>query len=54
VAANDLVYGACFHDWVMLSSRAEETGWLEGFLAYARERVEVLTYTEYWRRVTGS
>lgn len=54
VAEQDLVYGACFHDWVMLASREEETGWLRGFLTYARDRgVEVTTYTDYWRRVTG-
>ena len=53
-AAHDLVYGACFHDWVALASRARETGWLAGFLAYARAReVEVTTYTDYWRRCTG-
>jgi peptidoglycan/xylan/chitin deacetylase (PgdA/CDA1 family) len=54
VAANDLVYGACFHDWVMLASDERRVGWLRGFLRYAAERgVEVTTYTDYWRRVTG-
>jgi peptidoglycan/xylan/chitin deacetylase (PgdA/CDA1 family) len=54
VATNDLVYGACFHDWVMLASDERRVGWLRGFLRYAAERgVEVTTYTEYWRRVTG-
>lgn len=51
VAANDLVYGVCFHDWVMLAADEERTGWVRGFLSYAKERVEVLTYTDYWRRV---
>ena len=53
VAEHDLVYGACFHDWVMLASDVRRVGWLRGFLRYARERgVEVTTYTDYWRRVT--
>jgi len=53
VAENDLVYGACFHDWVMLASDERRVGWLRGFLRYAHERgVEVTTYTDYWRRVT--
>jgi peptidoglycan/xylan/chitin deacetylase (PgdA/CDA1 family) len=55
VADGDLVYGACFHDWVALASDEEHVGWLRGFLQYARERgVEVTTYTEYWRRSTGA
>jgi peptidoglycan/xylan/chitin deacetylase (PgdA/CDA1 family) len=54
VAERDLVYGACFHDWVMLAADEEQVGWLRGFLAYARERgVEVTTYTDYWRRVAA-
>ena len=53
VVANDLVYGACFHDWVAVASREEQTGWIRGFLTYALERgAEVTTYTDYWRRVT--
>ena len=51
IVEQDLVYGTCFHDWVMLASREEEVGWLRGFLEYAVSRgVEVLTYTEHWRR----
>jgi peptidoglycan/xylan/chitin deacetylase (PgdA/CDA1 family) len=54
VADSDLVYGACFHDWVALASDERRVGWLRGFLRYAAERgVEVTTYTNYWRRVTG-
>jgi peptidoglycan/xylan/chitin deacetylase (PgdA/CDA1 family) len=50
IADSDTVYGACFHDWVVLASNEPETGWLRGFLAHARARgVEVTTYTEYWR-----
>lgn len=55
VADNDLVFGACFHDWVMLASDERTVGWLRGFFRYARERgVEVTTYTDYWRRATGA
>jgi hypothetical protein len=54
IVEHDLVYGACFHDWVMLASDEERVGWLRGFLSYALERgVEVLTYTDYWRRTQG-
>lgn len=53
VADNDLVYGACFHDWVMLASDERHVGWLRGFLEYAKQRgVEVTTYTDFWRRIT--
>ncbi len=55
VAAADLVYGACFHDWVAVASDERRVGWIRGFLRYALDRgVEVTTYTDYWRRVTGS
>jgi hypothetical protein len=55
IAENDLVYGACFHDWVALASDERRVGWLRGFLRYAVEQgVEVTTYTDYWRRVTGA
>jgi peptidoglycan/xylan/chitin deacetylase (PgdA/CDA1 family) len=51
IAESDTVYGACFHDWVVLASDEARTGWLRGFLEHARERgVEVTTYSEYWRR----
>jgi hypothetical protein len=55
IAEHDLVYGACFHDWVMLASDERRVGWLQGFLRYAVEQgVEVTTYTDYWRRLTSS
>ena len=55
IVEHDLVYGACFHDWVALASNEEETGWLRGFLTYARDRgVELTTYTDYWRRISRS
>ncbi len=55
IVEKDLVYASCFHEWALLSSDEESTGWLRGFLQYARERgVEVLTYTDYWRRQTAT
>ena len=55
VAERDLVYGACFHDWVAIASDERRVGWLRGFFRYAQEKgVEVTTYTDYWRRVTGA
>ena len=55
VAEHDLVYGACFHDWVMLASDERRVGWLRGFLRYAQRRgVEVTTYTDYWRSASTS
>jgi peptidoglycan/xylan/chitin deacetylase (PgdA/CDA1 family) len=54
VAEQDIVYGACFHDWVAIASDERKTGWLRGFFTYAKEKgVEVTTYTDYWRRATG-
>jgi hypothetical protein len=53
VVDQDLVYGVCFHEWAALSANEEGTGWIRGFLRHAEKRgVEVLTYTDYWRRVT--
>jgi len=55
IAERDLVYGACFHDWVTVASDERRVGWLRGFLAYAHERgVEVTTYTDYWQRFAGA
>jgi peptidoglycan/xylan/chitin deacetylase (PgdA/CDA1 family) len=54
IADADLVYGACFHDWVAVASDERRVGWLRGFLRYAVEQgVEVTTYTDYWRRATA-
>ena len=38
IAERDLVYGACFHDWVAIASDERRVGWLRGFLRYAREQ----------------
>jgi peptidoglycan/xylan/chitin deacetylase (PgdA/CDA1 family) len=54
IVERDLVYGACFHDWVAIASDERRVGWLRAFLRYAVERgVEVTTYTDYWRRTAG-
>lgn len=53
VAERNLVFGACFHDWALLASDERRVGWLRGFLAYAKKRVAVMTYTEYWRDWTA-
>jgi peptidoglycan/xylan/chitin deacetylase (PgdA/CDA1 family) len=53
-AERDLVYGACFHDWAVLAADEERTGWIRGAIEHAQSRgVEVLSYTEYWRRSAG-
>jgi peptidoglycan/xylan/chitin deacetylase (PgdA/CDA1 family) len=50
-AERDAVYGTCFHDWAVLAADEERTGWIRGAIEHARERrVEVLGYTDYWRR----
>ena len=55
VVQDDLVYGACFHDWVAMASDEHRVGWIRGFLRCALDRgVEVTTYTDYWRRVTSA
>jgi peptidoglycan/xylan/chitin deacetylase (PgdA/CDA1 family) len=55
IVARNLVYGACFHDWVAIASDERKLGWLRGFLRYAVEQgVEVTTYTEYWRQAAGA
>ena len=49
------MYGVCFHEWAMVSSDARGSGWLREFLSYAIEReVEILSYTDYWRRVSAA
>ena len=55
IADTDLVYAACFHDWAVLSADEAATGWIRGFLERALQRgVEVITYTEYWRRAAAA
>ncbi len=50
--SQNLVYGACFHDWTMLRYREEETGWVAALLSHAAaSATEVLTYTAYYERM---
>ncbi|MCI0634439.1 MAG: polysaccharide deacetylase family protein [Actinobacteria bacterium] len=54
IVEQDLVYGVCFHEWAALSANEEGTSWIRGFLEYAlQRRVEITTYTDYWRRASG-
>jgi hypothetical protein len=49
---DDLVYGACFHDWTMLRYREEETQWVSSMLSHAKvSAAEVLTYSDYYERM---
>jgi peptidoglycan/xylan/chitin deacetylase (PgdA/CDA1 family) len=55
VVEHDLVFATAFHDWVAVVADEEGTGWIRGLLAYALERgVEIMSYTDYWAKVTGS
>jgi peptidoglycan/xylan/chitin deacetylase (PgdA/CDA1 family) len=55
IVEHDLVFATAFHDWVAVVADEEGTGWIRGLLAYAQERgVEIMSYTEYWARLTGS
>ncbi len=55
VAAHDYVYGVCFHEWVAVTAREDQTHYIRGFLEYAQERqVEVLSYSDYYRRLTAT
>lgn len=51
IVQDDLVYGACFHDWAQLRYRETETRWVAGLLGRARSQgVEVLSYADYHLR----
>jgi peptidoglycan/xylan/chitin deacetylase (PgdA/CDA1 family) len=51
IVAEDLVYGACFHDWTQVAYRETETAWVRGLIEYALERgVEVLSYRQFYER----
>lgn len=51
IVDEDLVYGACFHEWAMLLYDEEGTGWVRGLLEYALERgVDVMSYGDYYAR----
>lgn len=51
IVDQDLVYGACFHEWAMLLYDEAGTGWARGMMEYALERgVEVMSYGDYYAR----
>jgi peptidoglycan/xylan/chitin deacetylase (PgdA/CDA1 family) len=51
IVRDDLVYGACFHDWAQLRYREAETGWVRSLMEYAQANgVETLSYRQYYLR----
>lgn len=51
IVEQDLVYGACFHDWTQLAYNETRTQWVRGMLEYALDRgVEVLSYKQFYER----
>lgn len=51
IVRDDLVYGACFHDWAQLRYRETETGWVRSLMEYARATgTETLSYRQYYLR----
>jgi peptidoglycan/xylan/chitin deacetylase (PgdA/CDA1 family) len=54
VADRDLVFATAFHEWCAVEANEEGTGWIRGLIEHARRReVEIMTYTDYWRRCTA-
>jgi peptidoglycan/xylan/chitin deacetylase (PgdA/CDA1 family) len=54
IADHDLVYATAFHDWVAVEADEAGTGWIRGMLEHARTRgVEIMSYTDYWTKLTG-
>jgi hypothetical protein len=50
IVADDLVYGACFHDWAQIRYRETETRWVANLMEYAvAQGVAVLSYADYHR-----
>jgi peptidoglycan/xylan/chitin deacetylase (PgdA/CDA1 family) len=55
VAEHDYVYGVCFHEWVLVAARQDQSHYIRTFLEYARARnVECLSYANYYRRRAAS
>lgn len=51
IVEEDLVYGACFHEWAMLLYNEAGTGWARGLMEYALGRgVEVMSYGQFYAR----
>lgn len=55
VAERNLVWGTCFHEWVLVKNREPKTRVVENFLRYAKEReVPILSYRDFhttWEEV---
>ena len=51
IVADDLVYGACFHDWAQLRYRETETGWVRALMRHAQASgVATLSYRDFYVR----
>jgi hypothetical protein len=51
IVRDDLVYGACFHDWAQLRYREPQTGWVRALMRHAQSSgVETLSYREFYLR----
>jgi peptidoglycan/xylan/chitin deacetylase (PgdA/CDA1 family) len=51
IVRDDLVYGACFHDWAQLRYREAETGWVRALIRHAQSNgVETLSYRDFYVR----
>jgi peptidoglycan/xylan/chitin deacetylase (PgdA/CDA1 family) len=51
IVRDDLVYGACFHDWAQLRYREPETGWVRALMRHAQANgVETLSYRDFYLR----
>jgi peptidoglycan/xylan/chitin deacetylase (PgdA/CDA1 family) len=51
IVRDDLVYGACFHDWAQLRYRERETGWVRALMRHAQANgVETLSYRDFYLR----
>jgi hypothetical protein len=51
IVRDDLVYGACFHDWAQLRYRETETGWVRALMRHAQASgVETLSYRDFYLR----
>jgi peptidoglycan/xylan/chitin deacetylase (PgdA/CDA1 family) len=51
IVRDDLVYGACFHDWAQLRYREPETGWVRALMHHAQANgVETLSYRDFYLR----
>jgi hypothetical protein len=49
VVAQDLVYGACFHDWAQIRYRETETRWVAGLMEHAAASgVLMLSYADFY------